>query len=693
MSSRPSSPPASERTPLLSTHDASSEPPSIHGNGNGTIADPIETRYPDAPLKDKRRSRWPSAVALGALCLLVVIACFGFAIPSVAQEYATKALVFEPDTLSIDSITSFGVRARIQGDVWLDASRVRRKTVRDLGRFATWVAREVESGESRVQVYLPGYDGVLIGTATVPPVKIGVRNKWYNHLDVLADLEPGDVGGIRAVADDFLAGRLKDLDFRAVARVPLKSGILGLGTQRIEKMMRLQGGDVPSMPRFGVEALRFAEHGPAGHPDGVKAMASVMMQNRYPVNFALPPLGFDVLLPDCHDDYLLLATAKTHTILVAPKRPINASVTGLIRQLPTSLTSACPGSNNSPLDTLVGKYLSGKDATVYIRGGQQDPDTPEWLARILRDTTLPFSLPGHPFDNLVKNFSLADTHFSLPDPISNDPHPKISAVVKVLVGLPAEMNVNLDVDRVRATADVFYKGDKMGKLDLSKWQEANATQEDEDLLIQSVVDEAPLEITDDAVFSKVVREIAFGGRGVHLGVKANVDAGTVTALGKFVVRNIPATGKIFIKPLGRRGFSTPHISNLAVVATTSKSLTLQVSANVTNPTEYSAHVPHANVSILVNDTRIGYAWLPSPVDVVPGPNSDLTVRASFETGPVGREFLSQFISGYNTSFTIATHEGSVTGLPDLGVNITLPAPHGLFGKFLREATVRNFLSV
>jgi hypothetical protein len=688
MSSPPRSPSASERTPLLSQQDPSSEAPSLRGNG-AIDHDPIETRYGDIPPKSKRNSRWPSAVALSALCILVVIACFGFTIPSVAQEYASKALVFEPDQLSLDAITQFGVRVRIQGDVWLDSSRVKKKSVRDIGRFATWFAREVESGESQVEVFLPGYNGAEIGTATVPPIKVGIRDKWYNHLDVLADLQPGDVGGIRAVADDFLQGRLKNLDVRAVAKVPLKSGILGLGTHKIEKMMRLEGHDVPSMPKFGVEALRFAEHGPVGHPDGVKAMASVMVQNRYPVNFALPSLGFDILLPDCQKDYLLLATAKTDTIHVIPKTPVNASVTALIRQLPTSLTSACPGSSNSPLDKLVAKYLSGEDATVYVRGGQQEPDTPEWLCRILRDTTLPFSLPGHPFDNLIKNFSLANTHFSLPDPLSDDPHPKISAVVKVLVGLPAEMNVNLDVDKVRATADVFYKGDRMGKLDLSRWQEANATQIDSDLLIQSVVDEAPLEITDDSVFSKVVREIAFGGRGVHLGVNANVDAGTRTALGEFVVRNIPAEGSIFIKPLRRGGFAMPKISDLAVVDASAGAITLQATANITNPTDYSAHVPHVNVSIFVNETKVGYAWLPSPVDVVPGVNPDLVIRAMWQVGAVGREFLSQFISGYNVSFTVATHEGSIGGLPDIGLNFTLPAPHGLFGKFLREATVRD----
>jgi Protein of unknown function (DUF3712) len=683
MSSRPSSPHASERTPLLSRQDEESQI-SYSGQVNGVVADAAGSLYSNSSTNTKNRRRWPSIITLTLLCVVVLLACFGFAAPSIAQEYAARALVFEPERLSIDSLTSFGVRARIQGDFWLDASRVRSKPVRDLGRLATWIAREAESGKSEVKVHLPEYSDTLLGTAHIPPIKVNIRNNHYNHIDILTDLEPGDVEGIRAVADDFLAGRLKHLNVEAVAQMPLKTGLIKLGIQTISQVLVLKGKDVSEMPNFDVRKLRFGEHGPPGHPDGVKAMATVSMMNPYPINFDVPPLGFEILLPDCFDDYLVLGTAKTDIIQILPKEPISASVTGLIRQLPTSLTTACPGSHNSPLDSIVGDYLAGRNATVYIKGGEQDENTPEWIGRMLRDTTVPFSLPGHSFDNLIKEFSLADVHFSLPNPVARDPHPKISAVVKVLVGLPQEMNVNLDVDRVRADADVFYNGDLMGKLDLRKWQAANATKLGEDMLIQSAVREAPLEITDDAVFSKVVQQLVFGGKGVHLTVKANVDANTATALGQFVVRSIPAKGKIFVKPIGQGGFDYPSISDLKIVETTPEFLTLQATANVTNPTDYSAHVPYVNVSIVVNDTRVGYAW--ASADVVPGPN-EITVQAAWEVSEIGREWLSQFVSGHNTSFTIKTHANSVPSIPDIGLALEVPTPH-LFGKFLKEATVR-----
>ena len=683
MSDRPSSPDASERTPLLSQQDEESQ---TSAQPNGSASPAVESLHANqgGSSSSKKQRRWPTIIALTVLCVAVVVTCIGFAVPSITQEYAKQALVFEPDNLSIDSFTSFGVRARIQGVFYLDASRVQKKAVRDLGNFFTWIAREAKSGESDVDVYLPDYGNVLLGSATIPSVTVNVRNHHYNHLDMFVDLEPGDVDGIRRVAKDFLDHRLDRLSVQAVAKVPLRSGLINIGTQTVRKAMTFQGDDVPAVPGFDISKLRLAEYGQPGQTRGVKANAVVTVENKYPVKFDVPPLAFEVMVPDCSDDFVVLATADTGLIHIRPKTPVDAGVTALISQLPTSLTTVCPDSSNSPLDNLVQDYLGGREATVYIRGGDQDVETPDWIGKLLRDTTVPFSVPGHPFDNLIKNFSLADTHFSLPDPFATDGRPTISAVVKVLVDLPEEMNLDLDVNKVRADADVFYKGDKFGKLDLRKWQKANATKVDEDLLIQSVVDEAPLEISDNDVFAKVIQQIVWGGKGVELDVQAVVDAGTITALGQFTVRNIPAKGKIFLKPIGRGGFEHPTISNMSIYDTTADSLILQAVANITNPTEYSAHVPYVNVSVVVNDTLVGYAW--TSTDVVPGPNN-ITVQVSFDHTKVGREWLSQFISGQETNLTIRTHEGSIRGIPHIGLEFTLPTPH-LFGKFLKETTVR-----
>lgn len=232
---------ASETTPLLLGQSQSTS----QNDDDRSVASSQEHRpaSPDSePVEKNNRVRWPIVIALTTLCLAVVaILVLGFAAPSAIQEYAKEAAVFEPLSLSIAAFTQSGVRTRVQASFSLDASRVKRPIVRNLGRFATWVGKEVESGDSEIQVYLPEYGNVLLGRAAVPPVKVNVRNGFHNNVDFFADLNPGNVDGIRQVGNDWLEGRLGQLRVKGVASVPLRSGLLQLGSQAITETLVLQG--------------------------------------------------------------------------------------------------------------------------------------------------------------------------------------------------------------------------------------------------------------------------------------------------------------------------------------------------------------------------------------------------------------------------------------------------------------------
>lgn len=236
----------SETTPLLSRGE------SYEGYGgetaNGAATTPAATSLlslqGSALSRKGKGRRWPVILAITFLSLLAAaIMGLGFAAPAVVEQYAKEALVFEPTNLSIDSFTTTGVRARVQGMFTLDASRVHRKPIRDLGRFGTWIARAVESKESQVQVYLPEYDDILLGTATVPPIVVDVRNGHITGIDFVSDLEPGNVDGIRQMAGDWLSGRLGRLRVQGKAAVPLRSGLFSLGTQTVTHSVVFEGGN------------------------------------------------------------------------------------------------------------------------------------------------------------------------------------------------------------------------------------------------------------------------------------------------------------------------------------------------------------------------------------------------------------------------------------------------------------------
>ncbi|KAL2002019.1 hypothetical protein VTN02DRAFT_805 [Thermoascus thermophilus] len=632
--------------------------------------------------------RWPTVIAIVLLGgALLAILGFGFAAPAAVKEYAEQSAVFTPTGLSIESATANGLRARVQGDFLLDASRVRKKSVRGIGRFGTWIAREVQTGESEVQVYLPDYGNVLIGTATLPSLKVNIRNGRVNHLDFRTDLAAGDAAGIRPVISAWLEGRLGPLRIKGAAAITLRSGLLNLGTQVVSNTLTFTEHDLPAFPEVNITKLNVHE---VDTPDKRQAMAvdvSVAVLNISPLSFTVPPLGFNILVPNCSpgDSNILVANATTGVVLVQPNMPTAVDVNGLIRDLPNELTTACPGKKNSPLDSLVGSYIQGQQTIIYIRGADApSPDTPRWITELLKSVTVPLPVAGHAFDNLIKSFSMTDVHFSFPDPLAKpgtpDAQPKVSALVKALIGLPKQMNFAVDISRVRANASVHYKGKELGFLDLSKWQTANTTRvHDTDgapaLLVWFNVQNAPLQVTDEDTFTQVIQDLIFGGETITLRVTALVDAEVKTALAQFVIREIPAEGGVAVKPpySGSIKDLNPRIESLKVWHTTESSILAQAKINFTNPTNYSATIPLADFMILHNGTAVAQL-LARNLSVAPGLNSGVRVDLLWnpkdlrgERGETaGRDMLSRYVSGLHTNVTIQTYEGTIPALPNLG---------------------------
>ncbi|KAH0385066.1 hypothetical protein KCU92_g3864, partial [Aureobasidium melanogenum] len=677
--------------------------------------------------QSKSQPRWPSLLALLLLCIVVIlIMVLGFLAPSKVQEYAVEAATFEPTSLSIHSFTTTGVTARIQGDFSMRAEKVKDKSVRRFGRFGTWIARKVETGQSSVQVTLPDYKDALLGTAEIPSIVADIRNGHTTHIDFLTELSPGNTDAIRRLAKDFIDGKLQELRVSAEASVPVKSGLINLGRQTVSRAMAFGNDRIPSLPEYKIHKLNFRE---VELPDLQRAMVAdvaVELGNDYPLDFTVPPLGFAILVDNClpSQPLIQLADATTPSLAVRPEENLNVSVSGFVRRLPQVFTQACPGSHESPLDNLLGGYIHGNDTTVYVRGSDSPSlDTPRWITDLMSDITVPVPFPGHTFGHLIRNFTMADVHFGLPDPFAepNTPEaqPRISAVIKALVALPEEMNFNISVGRVRANADVFYHGDKLGYLDLSKWQNANSTRitsaKDQGplLAVQSAIEKAPLTVTDDDVFTSVLNALLFGGKGVELGIKADVDVEMETALGQLAVRKIPAEGSVPVKPIKRGGVGSfaPKIGNLQILDTGKTSLTLTALVNFTNPTEYSATVPFVDINILTNDTLLGHATA-KDIRVVPGNNTNILVTAVWdprtlggeEGHQVGVEFLSQYISGFNTTLSLRAHEGTIPAQPSLGralsrFGVDLPTPNlrgggggdGSGGKnekhFIQDATM------
>lgn len=289
------------------------------------------------------------------------------------------------------------------------------------------------------------------------------------------------------------------------------------------------------------------------------ADVSIVVMNQFPVQLRVPPVAVDVLVDGCQpsDQLIMLGTAETKELQVEPNTDLHVNVTGHVEELPDSLTEQCPDSLKSPLDSLLGDYMHGNDATVYVSCCKfPDPSTPGWAKDLLQDITVPIPLEGHNMGNTIKNFSMANVDFAFPEgdaePGTPESNPQISALVKVFINLPDEMNFPLGVKHIKATADVFYHKKKLGVLDIRKWQEAKSRRIDPHgneralLLVETDIKKAPLEITNGGLLMEIVGEIGTGGT-VKLDLEALVSVEVDTPMGAFAVRDIPAEGVVPIK--------------------------------------------------------------------------------------------------------------------------------------------------
>jgi hypothetical protein len=230
----------SEETPLLQCGDAGRS--SYRGESRSrsrSCSSSIESIQTTSP---KSRQRWPTLIALAFLTTAVFLTLFfGFAAPSGIEAYSRQAAQIRFQNASVVSATSSELQVRIHADFALDGSQVHSKSLRDFGRLATWIAREVETEQTELYVRLPEYGDEIVGTAIIPSIKLNIRSGAANHINIVIHLIPGDVTSIPLVVNDWFDGRLAYLKLHGAASIGIRSGLLRLSSQKISENILIDG--------------------------------------------------------------------------------------------------------------------------------------------------------------------------------------------------------------------------------------------------------------------------------------------------------------------------------------------------------------------------------------------------------------------------------------------------------------------
>ena len=193
------------------------------------------TADPEQGTSDAPKRHWWSIIAIAILLILTVnIIVFAFIVPNTAENYASQAATYSLRNIQIENLTDNGVVATAQVNITLDASRVSSNNVRRTGLFASNLFRYVYTKPCDVAVRLPEYGGAQLGIVGLPALKVDIRNRHVNLLNVTSNVTITDQSLAIRLASEYLSGSADEIRVVGETDVNIRAGIIPLGTHHIE---------------------------------------------------------------------------------------------------------------------------------------------------------------------------------------------------------------------------------------------------------------------------------------------------------------------------------------------------------------------------------------------------------------------------------------------------------------------------
>jgi hypothetical protein len=170
---------------------------------------------------------------------------------------------------------------------------------------------------------------------------------------------------------------------------------------------------------------------------------------------------------------------------------------------------------------------------------------------------------------------------------------------------------------------------------------------------------------------------------------------------------------IIIAPGTSINHLNPRVVSLELKDTTETSLLVSTQMNFTNPTDYSAKIPFVDVLMFYNETALAHI-VARNISIIPGHNANVSIEflwSPLDIGgadgkQAGRSLMASVASGYNTTVTIKTYQGTIPSLPKIGqglsaipIDVSVPRlsdpgspdngdEDGNNSRFIQDSTVR-----
>ncbi|KAK9449130.1 uncharacterized protein V1518DRAFT_417239 [Limtongia smithiae] len=526
--------------------------------------------------------KWPVIISsIVTICVLTTLVSLHAVKVKSPVLYARQSMNLNISSISIMDASASGLHAHVVGEISFDSSKVEDRTTRIIGRIATTIMRKAEVDETALFISRVEDNGKssVFGRASVPRIVVDIRDKRVTPIDFISTIrDRASVTDIAKLVEEYFRGELAGALFRGDADLPLRSGILPLGTHHVAHDVRLSGASLGKIP-FELSEFKFSQN---PEVSGIHVLVVASTRNPYPINIDLPGLDWLIEAPACVErEHVQLATAHSDPMVVLPHEKIDIRVNSQVGSLPAKLMEPCANSDSgaSAMDRYFRQYLSGESIRIFVRGKTSDSvptNLPSWFLDLLQAVSIPIAVPGRNLENgggtdsMVKRYGLSRVKITLP-PRSSLPggggetaYPHISAIVNAVIELPKELDFTIGVDKLRGISDMYYLGDKFGVLAIQEWTTAQSWYTSEGYIeVVAEITDLPIEITDQDVFKKIVQKMFFAGE-VNVDMDGTIDVGVDTPVGGFSIRNIPAQGTVALRGLAS---VTEEIDSLKVIST------------------------------------------------------------------------------------------------------------------------------
>lgn len=188
-----------------------------------------------------KRSWWTIISIAILLVITINIIVFAFLIPSAIQTYAAEATTYSLSNVEGQEFTDSGVIVNAKVNITIDASRVSSNGIRNLGLFTTKIFKHVYTQRCLVSIVLPQYNGAQVALVALPALKIDVRNRHVNILDIGSSITITDHTLAVQLAGDYLSRKREEIQAIGETDVYIKAGIIPLGRHHVRQQVTIQG--------------------------------------------------------------------------------------------------------------------------------------------------------------------------------------------------------------------------------------------------------------------------------------------------------------------------------------------------------------------------------------------------------------------------------------------------------------------